>query len=502
MTEKLSSFLDRPVDGSSLSLFRITFGFIMFWEVVSLWSKVEYLFLQPKYLFPTWIFDFVEPWPGIGIYVHLAVMGLAAIGVLLGFRYRVSALLFFVGLSYLFLLDKTQFLNNHAYLMLLMSLIMIFVDAHVFLALDQHRRDYTGKQTVPFWNLLLLRAQLIIVYVYGGVRKINADWLASEPMSGSRQVDLISETYFENLGGIPLLDRLFTVEGLGFLISYSGLVFDLSIGFLLLWKRTFVFAFGAVFVFHALNTLLFSIGVFPPLMLASLVLFFPPESARNLLSRRKGSFPAGEKGVTRGGQSRLWKRRTTHALVSVYLAFQLLFPLRPYLYPGNFLWTFEGSRFSWDMMLRGHVASIEFMAGDGETGETSVIDICDDLTVLQIYYMSHRPRMIWQYANHIADQLRTEGIASPVVRGNALVSLNGRSFQHLIDPEVNLAEVDYPFLSHAPWIVPLKVNRPGGGFPRLDQLPLSEGVCPGDQLAHHRSFRMKLLVVRDRRDVR
>ena len=62
-------------------------------------------------------------------------------------------------------------------------------------------------------------------------------------------------------------------------ICWSGLLFDLAIPFALLFggpRLRWGVALPAATTFNALNKAWFHLGVFPYLMLASLVLFFPP----------------------------------------------------------------------------------------------------------------------------------------------------------------------------------------------------------------------------------
>ena len=61
-----------------------------------------------------------------------------------------------------------------------------------------------------------------------------------------------------------------------YLISYGGLLFDLLIVPLLLWRRTRPLAFLVALAFHLTNWYLFNIGIFPWLMIAATLLFFPP----------------------------------------------------------------------------------------------------------------------------------------------------------------------------------------------------------------------------------
>ena len=146
--------------------------------------------------------------------------------------------------------------------------------------------------------------------------------------------------------------------------------------------------------------------------------------------------------------------------VSLYLAMQVLVPLRHWLYPGNVSWTEEGHRFSWHMKLRDKEAHLTMRVTEPRTGTTWPVDFSRDLTPKQIDEMSTRPDMIWQYARFLRSKLEAEGVAHPIVTADAQVSLNGRPYAPMIDPNVNLATTHYSLFSHATWITPLREPLP------------------------------------------
>ena len=144
----------------------------------------------------------------------------------------------------------------------------------------------------------------------------------------------------------------------------------------------------------------------------------------------------------------------------VYLAVQVLVPLRHWLYPGDVAWTEEGHRFAWRMKLRGKEGTLTVRITDPVTGESRPVELTADLTPKQVDEMTGRPGMILQYVQFVKRRLQQEGIARPVITVEALVSLNGRPPQPLIDPTVNLAEITARPFSHARWILPLHEPLP------------------------------------------
>ena len=69
--------------------------------------------------------------------------------------------------------------------------------------------------------------------------------------------------------------------------------------------------------------------------------------------------------------------------------------------------------------------------------------------------MPNRPDMIVQFAHHLGDKFREKGHTNLAVYADVQASLNGRHYQHLIRPDVNLLTVT-PFSSSDEYIVPLK----------------------------------------------
>jgi len=430
-----------PVDGASIALFRILFGAIMIIEVLryASYGWINSYYIAPQFHFTYYGFGWVKPRPGNGMYWHFAVMGLAAFGVMLGAWYRISAALLFLTFTYVFLLDQACYLN-HFYLICLLSFLMIFVPAHRMLSIDARRKPGLRNDAIPAWALWLLLAQLSIVYFYAGIAKLNGDWIHGEPM----------RSWLTDRADTPLIGRFFTKEWMVLLFNYGGLAFDLLIVPLLLWKRTRVLAFLWVTSFHMLNAVLFSIGIFPWLMLVATSLYFPPDWPRLVFrkwKRVRESSPAAAPRLP----------RVTVGLVAAYLLIQLLVPLRHFLYRGSVHWTEEGHRFSWHMKLRDKDATARFYVTDPQRKRTWEVSPRLYLNSRQLQKMPTRPDMILQMAHHIArDQAAKQNIDYPLeVRARVMASLHGREWRLLVDPRVNLA-AEKRSLAPASWILPLQ----------------------------------------------
>jgi vitamin K-dependent gamma-carboxylase len=429
------------VDGASIALFRILFGLVMAWEVLRYFQHgwIARYYIEPGFHFS--YLPLIQPWPGHGMYWHFVVTGLLALLVAAGLCYRVAAWLFCLAFSYIFLLDKAQYLN-HFYLIALLSLLLAVVPAQRACSLDRARARRPGAPTVPRWGLLILRFQIAVVYVYGGVAKLNADWLSGQPLG----------EWLARRGDLFLIGPLLAQPWAGVAFGWGGLLIDLCVPFLLLWPRSFWLGALAAVAFNTLNGLIFSIGVFPWLMVAALVLFPQPGWPRALLGRRPP--PSRRQTAPRTAARRVAPATLALLLtLHLYVAGQLLIPLRHWLYPSDVAWSEEGHRFAWRMKLRDKDASLALFATDPLSGATREIDPRIWLTARQASKMASRPDMIRQFARFVADEAERSGAPRPRVTALAVASLNGGPPSYLIDPAVDLAAAPGG-LGPAAWILP------------------------------------------------
>jgi hypothetical protein len=436
----LRARLAAPVDIASLVAFRIAFGLLMVWDVSLYVARgwVERYFIEPRFLFKYYGFAWVEPWPGIGMHLHFAVMGAAAACIAAGLFYRAACVVFFLAFAHFFLLDVTLYLN-HYYLITLISFLMILLPAHRAFSLDAWRRPELRARSAPAWALWLLRFQIGVPYFFGGVAKLNGDWLRGEPL----RLWLSRETDF------PVIGRYFTEEWMVYFFSWGGMLFDLCVVPLLLWRRTRVPALIVAVLFHLANARLFHIGVFPWLMIAATLMFLPPDWPRRLLRAGKAaSAAAGPRLAAAAGG------RVPLAFLTAWVAVQVLIPLRLHLYPGNPLWTREGYRFSWTMRLHERTGSTTLIAVDRAAKQFWLIDPREFLADHQLSEVASHPDTLLQFCHIVADEYRRAGREIEIY-AESLQSLNGREPQRLIDPKVDLA-VQQDSLLPARWMLPLE----------------------------------------------
>jgi hypothetical protein len=462
LASRLWRLLFAPVDIASLAVFRIGFGLLMAWEVFHYLESgsVKAFWVDPSFYFTWLLFDWVKPWPGVGMYLHFYALLVLALCIAAGFCYRAAAALFCLGFSYVFLLDQAKYLN-HWYLICLLSFLLILVPAHHALSVDARLRPGLRSEQAPAWALWLVRAQMGFTYFFGGIAKLNADWLQGRPM----------HMWLPGSIRLPLLEPVLAHPASALLVSWAGLLFDLLIVPALLWRRTRRLAFAAVLAFHAMNSEMFDIGVFPWLAIWCTLAFFDPDWPRRVFNwpRREAAPAAGRPG---------WDARSCAiaACIGLYVAIQVLVPLRHFLYPGDVSWTEEGHRFSWHMKLRSKVALVSFRLTDPETGRTWIVQPGAELSERQTRKMAGDPFMLHQYAHHLADLATQPGKPRVEVRALAVMTLNGHPAEPFIDPDVDLARVPRRLFGRSDWILPQ--NNELGRRVR-GTMPAAMGNVPG-----------------------
>jgi vitamin K-dependent gamma-carboxylase len=455
LLERLCAHLFRPVDISFLVFFRIVFGAIMLWEGYRFFNAgwISRYYIEPVVYFTYYGFSWVRPWPGRGMYLHFFALGVLAFCVLIGLCYRIAAPFFFLGFTYVFLLDQTRYLN-HFYLICLISFLMIFLPAERTFSVDAWLRPKLRSEVAPAWTLWLLRAQVGIAYFFGGIAKINSDWLrGGEPM----------RTWLSPFVGLPAIGPLFKAEWVVYSFVYGGMLLDLLVVPLLLWRRTRPYAFAASVIFNLINAVIFNIGIFPWFMLGATLIFFPPDLMRRFArafmspgAAMREPAPDVAAAFARQGNcpALSGRQKLIAALLAAYMLVQMLMPLRHFLYPGNVSWTEEGHNFAWHMKLRTKRGEAVFTVKDPTSGQTWTVDPLHNLQPRQYQKMAAKPEMILQYGHHLARQKRLEGYQNVEVRARVEASLNGRRPQLLVDPTVDLTKVRSSILP-ANWIVPL-----------------------------------------------
>jgi hypothetical protein len=438
--------LYQPVDNSPLVVFRMLFGLLLFYHCVSFIYKGDVYknFIEPPFTFTYIGFEFLQPLPGSGMYYYFGLMAVLGLLIMLGAWYRLAMAGFTILWTLVYLMQKSNY-NNHYYLVLLICLLMCFMPANRYCSIDVKRKPGIKTGTCPWYIPFVMMAQCGIIYFYAAISKLNADWLSGKFIA----------LQFARLTTKRIVGPLYGNEYFQLFIIYSGFLFDLLIVPLLLWKKTRNLAFAAFCCFHIFNAYSFNIGIFPGLSIAMGMFFLDPRKIRELFFKNKPvlafhdpkpfSFTAGKKAVA--------------YIIGFYLLLQMILPLRPAFYPGNVLWTEEGYRMSWKMMLRIKKGSIHFKVTDPASRQTWYEYPADKFSATHVQWLAIAPDIAWQYAQRLKTAYAAKGYPLAEVFAIDSVSLNGNPPKLLIDTTVNLAAVKWQPFRHSTWILPYSSNQ-------------------------------------------
>lgn len=430
-------FLFRRIDNSALIVFRIAFGLLIFLESVGaiLTGWVTRNIVQPKFTFSFIGFEWIQPLPGNGMYVYYIVMGLFGLLVMVGYKYRLSMIAFTLMWTGTYLMQKSSY-NNHYYLLMLLSAIMVFLPANRYFSIDARLKPEIKKISMPQWCSWIFIIQMFIVYTYASIAKLYPDWLDTSVM----------EVILRGKRNYVIVGELLQQKWMHYFITYGGLLFDGLIIPLLLYKPTRKWAFFVSLFFHLFNSFVFQVGIFPYLSIAFALFFFDPKTVRNLFLKKKPYYDKNEVIIP--------SYKMPFILVFVlYFIIQIGLPLRHWFFKDDVLWTEEGHRLSWRMMLRSKSGSTFYRVIDSKTNALIPIDMNDYLTKNQQRTASTKPDVIWQFVQHLKKDFAKKGIDVKVFV-NAHIKVNNNQYQRLIDPNVDLANVEWQPLKHSDWLLP------------------------------------------------
>jgi|TARA_B100001964_G_scaffold24673_1_gene24587 hypothetical protein len=443
LIDKFSQGLLSPTDVASVVLFRVVFGLLMFWEITRYFyfGWVEELFAKPQFHFQYEYFRWVVPIPADGMYILFAAMGVLALMITCGLFYRVATSLFFLGYTYVFLLDQATY-NNHFYLICMLSLVLMLAPLNRSWSLDVLRGKVEHTDRLPAIWLWLIRFHMGVVYFYGGIAKFDPDWV-----EGMATRELLSVA---NRGTIfqPLMDY----HLVHLFYAWSGMLFDLLIPFLMLYKPIRKWAFLSAVLFHTNNYFVFPIGVFPVLALALTLIYFDANFPRKIVSEKFKKFAREQyrkrllsrNNLTTGKMEVELSQRITRPMrvfLGIYVAAQLVIPFRHMLYPGWTTWHEEGHYFAWRMMLRQKITRMQFNVTHPSTKEQRYADPRDYLNTSQFKVFAGNPGMILLFAQHLDDLVQSNAGFDPIITARIEVSLNGREFRQLVEPNLDLSEI-------------------------------------------------------------
>lgn len=507
MLRSFNNYLLRPLPIYTLVWLRIAIGLLGAGDIIG--NGIYYHWYKDAFsgfTFRYFGFEWVYPLPELLLSAYFVIGFLLGIAVAVGWRFRVTAPLFALFFTYLFLLEKAHYLN-HAYLFCWLCWILALTPAWREWSLDVWRKPQAWSPVVPRWSLVIFPTLMGVVYFFGGVAKLNADWLLHASPLGD---------WISTRSSLPLVGPLLAKPTTAYFMAWGGFLLDTFIAFLLLHRRWRWWALGGAVFFHVTNHLIFNIGIFPYLSLVLTSLFFEPDWPRRFVDFLSGR----NKVITAwrdGWQRFVRENRTPNARFPQYvnelkyqgntpffgitavgsqpmgalkpaqqpikwpvfgflllLGVHLGLPLRHHFFHSDVAWSEEGHRYSWRMMLRSKRGTGDFKVAVFRLGQPS--DVSQEASpeapdsVYTVYprrVLSPRrarklfthPDMILQFAHYLAEECRAKG-DSCAVYANVRVKLNNGKMYPFVDARVDLARREWEWLATKDWVLPEGVMIP------------------------------------------
>lgn len=434
----LDRFLWEERSIAPLVVFRILFGLLALISSVRFIRNdwIEALFGQSQFYFKYTGFSWVPVLSVEEIYLLFYLMIVASLGILFGFAYRLSIAFFFLAFTFVDLMDASNYLNHH-YLFSLLAFLLIFLPANRFFSIDCLLRPSIRRTKVPALCRNILLFQIALVYLFAGLAKINPDWL----LHGMPLAVWLPEHQH-----LPIIGEFLTQKSTAVLFSWMGMLYDCSIVFFLLYKPSRSFAFAGVVLFHGMTWLFFNIGLFPFIMVGCSLLFFSDSFHQRLLQILGADFDNKQSRTLTTGRS-FFARKVIPFALCIYVAVQVLLPLRHLAYEGDAKWTEEGYRFSWRVMLLEKSGMVSFTVVNAETGQRDEVQNNRFLTDFQVKQMAIQPEFILQFAHFLEEHYQEEYLWKEVeIYANSQVAINASTSRSLIDPQINLLNAKNHFI--------------------------------------------------------
>lgn len=450
LKHKLSGFVSSQQHIAPLVVLRIVFGSLMFFCTLRFALKgwIQDLYLAPSFHFTFYGLEWIRPLDAIGMYLAFVLMAAAALCIAFGLFYRLAALVFFILFTYIELIDKAYYLN-HYYFVSLISFLMILVPAQRYFSLDVLRRPALKTTQVPAWTINIFKLQLTIVYVFAGISKITPEWLLEA---------MPLKIWLPANAHLPLIGTLMQQSWVAYLFAWFGMLFDLFIAFFLFNSSTRGFAYALVILFHVCTAFFFKIGMFPFIMMGLTLVFFSPEFHQRVINALRRLFNRAQESDKQQATVSVRGEKYIYVILTLYFIIQILLPFRYLLYPGELLWTEQGYRFSWRVMLMEKSGTTFFYVKDSESGKLTEVNNREFLTSFQEKMMSTQPDMILQYAHHLKKEFQKRGVKDPIVTTDAYIRLNGKGSRLMIDNTVDLAREE-DNLQAKSWILSYQPDR-------------------------------------------
>jgi uncharacterized membrane protein YphA (DoxX/SURF4 family) len=262
------NFFYKTTDASALCFFRILFGFFLFLNGISLVEDFDAWFgigdnalvpLQDSFTFygdfRLNIFKWLPPTEASAWFV-LSTYVLSSLGVMIGFKTRISTIICFI-------------FNSGDTLMRCMLFLMIFAPTHVKYSLDKvlDRESYDSQ--VLILTIRLMQLQFTLVYLATTLFKLKGfDWVDGTAIYYTSRLENFQRIIFPVIFDYPFLVKFAT---------WSALFIEFSMGTLVWVKELRIWVLISGIILHLGIELSMSIGFFEWVMIAGYILFLEPQ---------------------------------------------------------------------------------------------------------------------------------------------------------------------------------------------------------------------------------
>lgn len=420
------AFVFEPVSLYPMIAFRLAFGIAMaMWAIFMMVSgTVEEFFIRPEFYFSYPKFTWLQPLPGIGMYLVFMLLIATALMIFFGYYFRVGAILFTILFTYITLVDRAGYLSYYYYVLLL-SFMLSISPANRLFSIDLIRNSSIRVDYVPRWSILAFKMQVAMVFFFAGMAKMNHDWL-----NEGRPVNL----WLKSLSGseLGLFPESLSVGYFPVLVSWLLIMFDFIIPHFLFDRRTASGAVVFVIMMQALALFLFPAGFFPVLIAFSCLIFLPESRVNKFLSRiayfMYDIFEFKNDVFNPGGSYLLQyrKKRLFPLLLALFFGLQILLPVGLFLNWGSGRWADSAFRFSWDIRIHEKRGKVNFLVHEHDSENRYSVPLEKYLTQHQIRVMAEDSSLIHQFAEHFIENHHNEiAKGAYTLTTNSLVSLNG-----------------------------------------------------------------------------
>ncbi|TGL91037.1 vitamin K-dependent gamma-carboxylase [Leptospira congkakensis] len=430
--------LRKNVPSYSLHFFRIAYGFattiLIFRYFYYGW--IHSYFIKPIFFFKHFGFEWIHPLPPVFTYLLFGVLFLTALGIFLGYFLRFNLFVFTIGFTWFHFSDATIYLNHYYLISLLGFLLCLSPVSERNLPLWKWKDWIQTLKPIPKLWLYTFRLQMGLIYFFGGVAKLQPDWLL--------EALPLKLWLYQSEGKLPFLDPILGLPLTAYVFSWIGVVFDLSVPFFLCTKRFRFPAWLVVLFFHSFTSFLFPIGVFPIVMSLSSLIFFDPHWPIVLINKVfKNEFNTSVETKIQKEPKQETKTKPfefKEYFLFTYLTLQIVIPFRHIFYPGQVIWTEEAIKFSWQVMVADKVGSAIFWVNK------EPIDPRDILTNYQYRMMTIQPEHILQFAKFLQKkEFERSGEKNVPVYVQSFVSINGKPAKPLFPPNEDLTKIKINF---------------------------------------------------------